>query len=81
MRRLQGFASIRCETGLINHIDDCALLTLLAKLSGAFTKDTALTIVLAPGAVIISWLAACAPTVLPVHICVHVGSAQDPKSA
>ena len=81
MRRIQGFASIRCDTGLINHIDDCALLTLMAKLSGAFTKDTALTIVLAPGAVLICGLAACTFMVLPVHICVHVGFAEDPQSA
>ena len=78
MRRIQGFASIRCDTGLINHIDDCAILTLMAKLSGAFTKDTALTILLAPGAVLTCGLAACAPTVLSMHVFVLVGSAQDP---
>ena len=50
IRRLQGFASIRCDT--IGHItsDPNALVRLMAKLSGAFTKGTDITILLTSGA-------------------------------
>ena len=46
IRRLQGFASIRCDTDVDNAIDYGAPFTLMAKLSGAFTKGTDLTMVL-----------------------------------
>ena len=50
IRRLQGFASIICDTILIDPINSDALLILMAKLSGAFTKGTELTVALASGA-------------------------------
>ena len=50
MRRLQGFASIKCDTVQDRPIDASALMTLMAKLSGAFTKGTELHIVSSLGA-------------------------------
>ena len=70
MKRLQGFASIKCDTMLVNPADYCALLTLMAKLSGAFTEGTALTIVLNTGALLICRLQrACLPSCLCMSAC------------
>ena len=50
IRRLQGFASIRCCTTQDGLAEPHALLVLVVKLSGAFTEATDLTIHLTEGA-------------------------------
>ena len=51
IRRLQGFARIRCDLDDEEfEIDTSALLVLMAKLSGAVSKGTDLTISLTSGA-------------------------------
>ena len=50
MRRLQGFASIKCDTVQDRPIDASRLMTFMATLSGAFTEGTELHIVLRSGA-------------------------------
>ena len=50
IRRLQGFESVLCDTYWDTPSDPHAILILVAKLSGAFTKATDLTIVLTSGA-------------------------------
>ena len=50
IRRLQGFASIICDTFEDIPSGPSALLRLMAKLSGAFTKGTDFTISLHSGA-------------------------------
>ena len=50
IKRLQGFARIKCNLEDEFEIDTSALLTLMAKLSGAVSKGTDLTVVLTSGA-------------------------------
>ena len=78
IRRLQGVASIRCDSYENCAIDHCALLPVMAKLSGAFTKGTDVAIDLIPGAVLACRLAAWGFAVLPRHICERAGFAKDP---
>ena len=50
IRRLQGFARIICDTSEGYEVDPSALLILMAKLSGTFSKGTYITIILTSGA-------------------------------
>lgn len=58
-----------------------ALLTLMAKLSGAFTKGTDFTIILTPGEGLHLNASSMGLERPPLHICVHVRSAKDSYSA
>ena len=78
MRRIQGFASIICDTEDYCPNDPRAVYILLARLSGAFTKGAELSIVFAAGLGLTFQLAAFAFTVLPMHLCVHASCAKDP---
>ena len=77
IRRLQGFASIKCDTYLDSTSDPHALLILVAKLSGAFTEAIDLTILLTIGAGHELW--ACSMP-LPSCLCISARMKAFPRT-